>query len=92
MVKNLLSSIREIEQLKRDYKKCAGYDIITNTDTAFEEMLNKQQLKLKQQLIDEVHITKDGTPRKIEYKESKELWMTMMPDKSKVYGKTKEIS
>lgn len=89
---SLLDSIRKIEQLKCDIAICFNCGTIMDADTAFQiEMLNKQQLKLKQQLIETVHITKDGTQRKIEYKESKGLWMTMMPDKSKVYGKTKEI-
>lgn len=88
----ILNSIREIEQLKHHITKLTVCDIMTVADTAFQiEMLNKQQLKLKKELIDEVHVTKEGTPRKIEYKESKGLWMTMMPDKSKVYGKTLEI-
>ena len=89
---SLLDSIRKIEQLKCDIAICFNCGTIMDADTAFQiEMLNKQQLKLKQQLIETVHITKDGTQRKIEYKESKGLWMTMMPDKSKIYGKTKEV-
>lgn len=88
----ILLSIREIEHAKSCITKLHNCDTMTDADTAFQiEMLNKQQLKLKKALIDEVHVTKDGTPRKIEYKESKKLWMTIMPDKSKVYGKTEEI-
>lgn len=88
----LLTSIKEIEKLKSSIAKLAVCDTMTVADTAFQiEMLNKQQLKLKKELIDEVHVTKEGTPRKIEYKESKGLWMTIMPDKSKVYGKTLEV-
>ena len=88
----LLTSIREIEKLKSSIAKLAVCDTMTVADTAFQiEMLNKQQLKLKKELIDEVHVTKEGTTRKIEYKESKGLWMTIMPDKSKVYGKTLEV-
>ena len=88
----ILNSIREIEQMKHHITKLTVCDIMTVADTACQiEMLNKQQLKLKRQLIDEIHVTKEGIPRKIEYKESKGLWMTMMPDKSKVYGKTLEI-
>lgn len=91
-VDTILLSIREIEQAKSCIAKLAVCDTMTVADTAFQiEMLNKQQLKLKKELIDEVHVTKEGTPRKIEYKESKGLWMTIMPDKSKVYGKTKEV-
>lgn len=88
----ILCSIREIEQAKSCIAKLTDCDTISVADTAYQiEMLNKQQLKLKKELIDEVHVTKEGTPRKIEYKESKGLWMTIMPDKSKVYGKTLEI-
>lgn len=92
MHNTLLDSIRKLEQLKSSitsYVKCGTMD---NADAACQiDMLNKQQLKLKEQLINQVHICNDGTPRKIEYKESKDLWMTIMPDKSKVYGRTKEI-
>lgn len=88
----ILLSIREIEHAKSCITKLHNCDTMTDADTTFQiEMLNKQQLKLKKALIDEVHVTKDCTPRKIEYKESKGLWMTIMPDKSKVYGKTEEI-
>ena len=88
----LLTSIREIENLKSSIAKLAVCDTMTVADTAFQiEMLNKQQFRFKKKVIDEVHVTKEGTPRIIEYKESKELWMTIMPDKSKVYGKTLEV-
>lgn len=87
----LLISIQEIENLKSCITKYDDYDTMNVADTAYIDMLNKQQLKLKKKIIDVVHVTKDGTPRKIEYKEGKQLWMTIMPDKSKLYGKTEEI-
>ena len=88
----LLISIQEIENLKSCIIKCVDYDTMNIADTADEfNMLNNQQAKLKKELIGSVHVTKDGTPRKIEYKEAKGLWMTIMPDKSKIYGKTEEI-
>lgn len=72
--RELLGSIRKIERLKCGIASIDSCDTMTVADTAFQiEMLTKQQLKLKKELIDEVHVTKQGTPRKIEYKESKGL-------------------
>ena len=72
--RELLGSIRKIERLKCGIASIDNCDTMTVADTAFQiEMLTKQQLKLKKELIDEVHVTKQGTPRKIEYKESKGL-------------------
>jgi integrase len=82
----------DVKKLLAQLQKLEMYDTIDmDTDAALIAMLKEKEYKLKQQLIDTVHVTKDGTPRKIEYKETKGLWQTIMPDKSKLTGKTKEI-
>ena len=92
MPKKLLSDLRKIEELKQSIQSSVKHGIISYADAAPQlEMLKRKEYQLKQKLINEVHVTKDGIPRKIEYRESKGLWSTLMPDKSKLYGKTKEI-
>ena len=87
-----LYSLRQVTNLKTDILTCINHGTIDYADAASQLlMLNKKEYQLKEKLINEVHVTKDGTPRKIEYKETKDLWCTIMPDKSKLYGKTKEI-
>lgn len=90
MDKSPITKLRQLEKLKKDILSCINHGTIDYAGAATQtEMIKNQELKLKQQLINTVHVTKWGIPRKIEYKESKDLWMTIMPDKSKVYAKTK---
>ena len=88
--KVLLDSIRKIEQLKCDITSTNICDIITNADTAYLDMLNEKQLRLKRQLIAEVHSSKDGTPRTIKYIDSKQLWSTLLPGKKPITAKSEE--
>ncbi|MCR5332167.1 MAG: tyrosine-type recombinase/integrase [Lachnospiraceae bacterium] len=37
-----------------------------------------------------IHITHDGEPRKIKYWEQKELWITNLPDKTRIYARTED--
>lgn len=87
LLTTLLDSLREIERTKSSI--AAMCDTIIDADIAIE-ILNKKQIELKKQLIDAVHVTKEGTPRTIKYEDGKELWVTKMPDGKRVYGKTKE--
>ncbi len=65
--------------------------IISHVDATKElSMIEKKERKLIKQLVLETHVTKDGTPRKITYQESKGLWYTIMPDKSKVYATSED--
>ncbi len=86
---------KDLNLLKRqaqDTYTCLMRGTIDYADAASQlSMHKKYEYQLKQKLIDEVHVTNNGTPRKIEYKETKGLWYTLMPDKHKLYGKTKEI-
>ena len=91
-IHKLKGQLKQILDLQHKLKSCMKYDTIGYADAASQiTMLKKGEYQLKQKLIDEVHVTNNGTPRKIEYKESKGLWYTMLPDKHKLYGKSKEI-
>ncbi|MCR5235863.1 MAG: tyrosine-type recombinase/integrase [Lachnospiraceae bacterium] len=92
MPEKLLSDLRQVEELKQSIKSSVKHGIISDADAASQILMLKQkEYQLKQKLINEVHVTNDGTPRKIEYRESKGLWSTLMPDKSKLYGKSREV-
>ncbi len=90
----LLEQLKQLNQLEINLASCSENGIISleTADAASQLlMLKKQEYQLKEKLIGEVHVTNNGTPRKIEYKESKNLWMTIMPNGQKVYGKKREI-
>ncbi len=91
MSSKLIKSIKDIEIIKKNLLTLIDHDTISYADAFGQiEMLNKQEFKLKQQLINQVHITKGGVLRKIVYDKSAGLWMTLMPDKSKIRAKTEE--
>ncbi len=62
----LLTALRQIELVKRTITMDDKCDTIHYADTACMLMLNEKQLKLKRQLIAEVH-SSNGTPRTIKY-------------------------
>ncbi len=87
----LLEQFKQLYQLETALDACSKNGIISQADVASQLlMLKKQEYQLKEKLSGEVHVTNNGTTRKIEYKESKGLWMTILPDKRKLYAKTKE--
>lgn len=87
-----LQAFHQIKQLQIHIKQCAKYGTIDYADAASQiKMLKQKEYKLKEKLISQVHVTKDGTPRKIEYNEKSGFWKTMLPDKKRLFGKTKEI-
>lgn len=69
-------------------QKCG---IISSADATNELMsISKKEYALKEKLVTQVHVTGNGDPRKIEYKESRGMWKTIMPGKTYMFGKTKE--
>lgn len=76
------SVLHDLEIQKKSIKKQLECGIINSVDASQEEenIMTKER-KLKKQLVSAVHVTKDGQPRKIEYKDSKGLYMTILPDK-----------
>ena len=87
---NKLISIQEIEEMKLCITKLTDCDTMNGADTAYVNMLNEKQLRLKRQLIAEVHSSADGTPRTIKYVEPKRLWSTLLPGKKPITAKTEE--
>ena len=88
MTKELLLTNLQLE--KNIIKKKLMYGIITSDDATNQlTMVNKEERKLKEQLVLEKHVNKNGSPRKIKYQESKDLWVTIMADKKKIYSKTR---
>ncbi|MBE5842284.1 MAG: hypothetical protein E7304_12885 [Butyrivibrio sp.] len=85
----LLTALRQIELVKHTITMDDKCDTIHYADTACMLMLNEKQLKLKRQLIAEVH-SSNGTPRTIKYVESKQLWSTLLPGKKPITAKTEE--
>ena len=85
----LLTALRQIELVKRTITMDDKCDTIHYADTAYLDMLNEKELRLKRQLIAEVH-SSNGTPRTIKYVESKQLWSTLLPGKKPITAKTEE--
>lgn len=86
----LLTALKQIEQMMHTIDITDKCDTMPYADTVYIDMLGERQLKLKRQLIAEVHATKDGTPRNIREIESKQLWFTLLPDKKQLTAKTEE--
>ncbi len=87
-----IEEIEEIKGLQENIRANLKSGIIIDADATTElNMLRQKEYQLKEKLISRVHVKNDGNPRKIEYKESIGLWFTVMPDKSKVSGKSKEV-
>lgn len=88
----LLEAIRTINKCERMLSTKVDSGIISDDDATRErDMLTRKEKDLIKQLIEQVHIKADGTPRKIEYKENINLWKTLLPDKTSVTGKTIDV-
>ena len=87
----ILANLQALNQTKKEINNLVKRGIINYADAASQlSMLKNQELKIKKQLVNKIHITKGGATRKIKYLESRGLWYTLMPDKSKLYAKTEE--
>ena len=84
------SLLIQYQKEKNCIKKETEYGILNSIDATkqIERIMTKEE-KIKKQLIDEFHVTKDGIPRKITYVESKKLYRTILPDGTQLTGKTK---
>jgi len=91
-IETVLNEIRLLKEEKKnviEQKKCG---ILSDTDTAKQmEMIRKKEIKAKEKLVNSVHVTNDGMPRKIKYMESQKLYRTKMADGSYLSGKSEEI-
>lgn len=84
--------LHDFEHQRDSVKNQLKCGIINSADATNELMsISKKEYALKEKLVTQVHVTGNGEPRKIEYKESRGMWKTIMPDKTYMFGKTKEI-
>lgn len=73
--------LRELDAQKISVEKQRDCGIITTIDANVElEMIDKKALKLKEALVKEYHVNKNGTPRKITYREDKNLYTTYISE------------
>lgn len=87
----VISLINELSLQKVSIEKQLDCGIISSVDATNElTMITIKERKLIKQLVLATHVTKDGKLRKITYQESKGLWYTIMPDKSKVYATSED--
>lgn len=87
---NLLSILRELELQKTsiDFQlKCGILDSIDATNELM--MIETKAIKIKETLVNQYHVQKNGTPRKITYMEGKNIYTTFMPDRSRLYATSK---
>lgn len=82
----------DLSHQKESVQRQMACGIFSAVDATNElQMIEKKGKKLLKQLIQSIHVTQNGTPRKISYKEGKNLWLTIMPDGSKLYASTEDI-
>ena len=73
--------LRELDAQKISVEHQRDCGIITTIDANVElEMIDKKALKLKEALVKEYHVNKNGTPRKITYREDKGLYTTYISE------------
>lgn len=81
-IKDYVNEINALQKYKGELNERIQYGIISLDGASFEEkLIKKKELELKKELIYKVHVTDKGDARKIEYKEGKKLWKTMLPGK-----------
>lgn len=81
----------ELNHQKHSVQKQLDCGIITYNEAANElDMINRKEQKIKKAMVDEIHVTKDGQPRKITYQEAKGLYYTITGDKKKIYASSLE--
>ena len=84
-------AINECERQKSSVTQQLRCGIITEVDAVKEkDMIDKKERAIKKKLVQEVHVSRDGTPRKFSYSQSKKLWYTIMPGSKKrqIYAHT----
>lgn len=86
-MKEELTILRTLSGQKAFVEKQLKYGIIDIVDATNElSMIEKKERKLIKNIVLKTHVKKDGSPRNITYQESKGLYYTLMPDKSKIYA------
>lgn len=86
---NYVSVLRDLELQKVSIQHQVDCGILDTIDAIKEiEMIEKKQFKAKEKLIEQYHKNKNGTPRKITYREDKELYTTFMPNRKNLTAKS----
>lgn len=87
----LLQVLRKLKEQKRTVQELYECGTISMVDATNElNMITARERKIKKQLVLEAHVTEDGNVRKIKYLEKKDLWQTIMPDKTRLTAKTED--
>lgn len=87
-----LKMLFDLNNQKKAVQEQLVHGIISFVDATNElNMITSKERKIKERLVQEAHVTEDSIPRKIKYLESKDLWQTIMPDKSRITAKTKDM-
>ena len=91
MRENELKLLNDFKEQKESIQIQFECGIISLADALEEKSkIMKKEIKLKEKLVKEVHITKDGKPRTISYLESVEMYSTKMADGRKMRATTYE--
>ena len=82
--------LKEIELEKISFQLKCKRGIMDEIDaTDYINMLNKREEKIKIELVSKYHVSHDGTPRTITYRDDRDLYTTFMPNRSRLSAKTK---
>ena len=88
---NYHSLLHELDLQKISIQNQFNCGILNSIDATNElMMIRKKETKIKETLVMQYHISKDGTPRTISYIENRKLYTTFMPDRSRLSAKSKE--
>ena len=72
--------------LIEDQLKCGIIDYADATEQV--DNMTKQERKLIKEAIDIIHVSKNGTPRKISFDEKRSMYYTLMPNKQQIHAKS----
>lgn len=85
------SLLHEIEIHKKTIHHQVKCGILNSIDAANELMMTKkQEYKIKEKLVANYHVSKNGTQRKINFIEERGLYTTFMPDRTRISSKSRE--
>lgn len=88
---NYHSLLHELDLQKISIQNQFNCGILNSIDATNElMMIRKKEAKIKEALVMQYHVSKDGTPRTISYIENRKLYTTFLPDRSRLSSKSKE--
>lgn len=85
------SILRDFESQKISIQNQLACGILDVIDATREiNMITKKEARIREALVMECHVSKNGTPRTISFVESRGVYTTFMPDRSRLSAKSKE--